>query len=446
MIGARGTAVAIGLCAMVAQDGRIWANPVDAFGFGARGAGMANAHTAAADDGSANYYNPALLASFDEIRIDLGYQMARPTLTVNDLDVGVDSSRGLTASLIVPGRVAGARIALGGGFFLPDQHLTRTRTLASSRPRFVIYDNRPQRVFMAANLSLQVTDNLFVGAGLSYMSSTRGSVVLDGRVGFPNAMDSDLELGIDVDLETIRYPQAGIFYRAAPWLHLGLSYRGGFKLLVDQVFIVQGNVGPGGIEPLVEDGFFQLHTVSQDLFQPAQLTAGAFARISESFALAFDLQWQRWSEFENPAARVEVELDVGQFNDLIDIPEAPAIPEIRFHDTLVPRLGIEWTPVRSDKLDVSLRGGYAYELSPVPEQFGETNFIDNDKHTLSLGSGVVLRDFTEILLEPLSLDAFVAMTILSERPHTKLSPIDPVGDYRSGGYILQAGVSSRWRF
>ncbi|MCG8418990.1 MAG: outer membrane protein transport protein [Proteobacteria bacterium] len=435
-----------GLCAMVMQNSVARGNPVDSFGFGARAAAMAGAQTAASNDGGAHYYNPAIVAAFDRIRIDLGYQFARPALTINGLDVGVDASRGLTASLSVPGRVAGRRVAIGGGLFLPDQHLSRTRTLSGSKPRFVIYDNRPQRLFIAANLSLQIARDLFVGGGLAYMSSTRGSVLLDGRVGFPNAADSDLALDIDVDLETIRYPQAGILYRAAPWLDIGFSYRGGFKLVLDQIFIVQGDVGGEGIAPLVEDGFFKLHTVSQDLFQPAQVSGGLVARISPSFTLAFDLEWQRWSEFDNPAAQVDIELDVGQFNDLVDIPEAPSLPEANFRDILIPRVAIEWAPLQLPRLDLQVRAGYAYEASPVPDQIGETNFVDNDKHTMCLGAGVVLRRLSTILAEPLSLDLFVAVTALAERTHAKLSPADPVGDYRSDGYIVQTGVSSRWRF
>ena len=434
------------LTAIIAHGPLAAANPVDAFGFGARSAAMASAQTAASDDGGANYYNPAILATFDEIRFDLGYQLAAPSLTVNDLDVGVDTSRGITTSLNVPGRIAGTRVALGAGLFLPDQHITRTRTLASSKPRFVVYDNRPQRLFIAANLSLEITDRLFIGGGLAYMSSTRGTVLLDGRVGFPSAEDSDLDLAIDVDLETIRYPQAGVFYRATPWLDLAVSYRGGFTLTLDQIFTVRGDVGVEGREPVVENGLFELQTVSRDLFQPTQVSAGAWARITRSLSLAFDLQWQRWSEFDNPAARVDIMLDAGQFNDLIDIPEAPELPEASFHDIIVPRVGLEWTASRSPGRDIHLRTGYSFELSPVPAQFGETNFIDNHKHNIALGAGVVLRDLGEILLEPLSLDAFVALTVLGGRDHIKLSPIDPVGDYRSDGHILQAGVSSRWRF
>lgn len=422
------------------------ANPVDIFGYGARASAMGNAQTAASDDVGANYYNPGILASLEDVRIDIGYQIAEPRLLVSDLDLGVDQARGMTAGLVVPGRIAGRRLAIGAALYLPDQHMTRTRTLSSQRPRFVVYDNRPQRLFLAANLSLQLMEGLFVGGGLAYMSSTQGEVLLDGRVGFPNADDSDLALAMDVDLRAIRYAQLGAWYRAKPWLNVGLSYRDGFALTLDQVFIIQGDVGPDGGAPLVEDGFFRLHTLSQDLFQPAQLTLGFDAQLTPSLAVALDVQWQRWSAFENPAARIRIDLDVGQFNDLIDIPDAPPLPEAGFHDTLVPRLGLEWLAAQSRRSQVHVRGGYAYEPSPTPAQFAETNFIDNDKHTLSLGAGLTVHDFSQVFLRPLSLNLSLAMTLLEPRVHDKISPADPVGEYRSSGRVLHASISSHWRF
>ncbi len=447
-IGRRVRAISTALCLLLSSEfsGPAAANPIDAFGYGARAAAMGGAQTAASEDGGANYYNPALLASFGDIRMDVGYQLAFPSLLVNDLDLNVDDSRGTLLSLIAPGEIKGVGVALGAATFLPDQHLSRIRTLSSDQPRFVAYDNRPQRMFLAATLSVSLAEKLFAGIGVAYMSSTQGTVTLDGRLGFPNADDSDFALDMNVDLKTIRYAQAGLFYRARPWLDIGLSYRGQFSLVLDQVFLIQGDVGAEGVEPLVEDGYFRLRTVSQDLFQPEQITAGLDARLTPNLSVAFDLQLQRWSKFENPAAEITIDLDIGQFNDLIDIPDAPPLPEAGFRDILVPRLGVEWTAMRSRDRDLHLRGGYVYEPSPVPEQIGETNFVDNDKHILSAGVGLTLRNFTEILPRPLSLDAFVAATVLEGRIHRKVSAADAVGSYRSSGHVLQMGLLSRWRF
>ncbi|HVV87940.1 MAG TPA: outer membrane protein transport protein [Kofleriaceae bacterium] len=421
------------------------ANPIDLFGFGPRSQAMGGAEVAAADDTSASYYNPALLARSSDIRIDVGYQLAVPRLTIDGRDTDVDVSRGLAMGLVVPGRLMGARLAVGAAVFLPDQQITRTRTLPSEAPRFALYDNRPQRLFLAANLALELPHGIAIGGGIAYMSSTQGSVELDGLVAIPDPEASDLDLAIDVDLKTIRYPQAGIAWQARPWLTIAASYRGGFKLVLDQRFIIMGDVGAPGQPPLVENGFLNLRSRAQDLFQPAQLTVGASARLTPKLEVAFDLAWHRWSAFENPAAHVDLDLDLGQFNDLVDIPPQSALPAPHFHDLAVPRLGVEYT-FGDGARTWRARGGYVYERSPAPPQRGATNFIDNDKHTLSAGLGVELPHLGGIVLRPVSIDVGLAVTALAPREHVKLAPADPIGDYRSAGAVVAASLGTRWRF
>ena len=434
------------LAGLLAPAAPAAANPADLFGFGARGQAMGGAQVAAVDDASANYYNPARLAGGDDIRIDLGYQLALPRLAVDDRDTGVDGSRGLAIGLAVPGRIGGVRLAIGAGVFLPDQHITRTRTLPSARPRWSLYDNRPQRLFLAANLAFALPHGISIGGGLAYMSSTQGTVGLQGVVGFPDPDVSQLDLAIDVDLRTIRYPQAGLAWQATPWLTVGAAFRGGFRLVLDQTFDIRGDIGSPGFDPLVDDGYLHLRSRAQDLFQPAQLTAGVHAIVTPRLALAFDLAWHRWSVLENPAARIDLDLDIGDFNDLVDIPPQEPLPAPHFHDVAVPRLGAEYVVAAGPRRRWSARGGYVYEPTPAPAQAGATNFIDGDKHTLSLGGGVEVADLASVFLRPVSFDLSLAATWLPDRAHEKLLASDPVGDYHAGGVVLAASLQSRWRF
>lgn len=433
------------LAAVLLAAARADANPIDLFGFGARGQAMAGAQVADAEDTSASYYNPALLARSSDIRIDVGYQLAVPRLTIDGRDNDVDVSRGLALGLAVPGRLLGARLAVGAGLFLPDQQITRTRTLASERPRFALYDNRPQRLFLAANLALELPGGVAIGGGIAYMSSTQGSVELDGLVAIPDPEDSDLDLAIDVDLKTIRYPQAGVAWQARPWLTVAASYRGGFHLVLDQRFVITGDVGAPGQPPLVPDGYLNLRSRAQDLFQPAQVTVGASAQVTPRLGLTFDLAWHRWSAYENPAARIDLELDLGDFNDLVDIPPQGPLPGAYFHDIAVPRIGGEYV-FAVGRRRWAARAGYVYEPSPAPVQRGSTNLIDNDKHTLSAGLGVELPGLGGVVLRPVAIDLAFAVTMLPEREHAKLIAADPIGDYRSAGAVVAASLGSRWRF
>jgi long-subunit fatty acid transport protein len=265
------------------------ANPADIVGIGARGIAMGGAQVAAADDSTASYYNPALLIAGDDIHIDIGYQIAVPQIGANGETFAVDYAQGLAVGIAVPGKFRNQRLAIGASLYLPDQHITRTRTLPFGRPRFLAYDNRPQRVMLAATAGFEIVPGLSVGAGIAYMSSTNGEVELQGLVGFPDPDASDLDLAIDVDVKTIRYPHAGVAWRVLPWLELGASYRGGFRLVTDQTVRVRGDIGAPGLPPVVDDGRLDLRSVSQDLFQPMQITAGFAAQITPRWLVAFDL-------------------------------------------------------------------------------------------------------------------------------------------------------------
>src|SRR5262249_50245797 len=99
-----------------------------------------------------------------------------------------------------------------------------------------------------------------------------------------------------------------------------------------------------------------------------------------------------------------------------------------------------------DRLALDVRTGYRYEASPVPEQLGESSFGDSDKHIISGGLGLELRKLGRVLMQPLSIDGFAAVTVLPGRRFAKLDPRSAVGDFTVQGLVWQAGGQLRWRF
>jgi long-chain fatty acid transport protein len=147
-----------------------------------------------------------------------------------------------------------------------------------------------------------------------------------------------------------------------------------------------------------------------------------------------------------PAATLSISLDVGMFNGRFNLPPPRKYPPPGFHDTLISRLGVEWRLRDWPKLAIDLRGGYAYEPTPAPEQIDLSNFADCDKHTFSTGLGVELRRLTAILPRPIAIDLHAALTYLPPRTNHKLDPLDRVGDFVASGVVPQIGVMLRSRF
>jgi long-chain fatty acid transport protein len=429
-------------CLLTARPAR--PNPIDAFGFGSRAAAMGGAATAASEDSSANYYNPAGLVRGTELRLDVGYRYAQPSLHIDGHDEVVDATRGFLIGLVAPGAIGPVRFAFGAAFAIPDQRLFRVRSLAFQAPRFVYYDNRTQRMFLSANLAFQIVRGLYIGAGITFMSRTQGQVNLSGNVAYTNPDDSGLVSKIDVGLFAVRYPEVGILWDALPWLSVGASYRHSFTLQLDQQFRIDGSVGNPGVAPLVPAGYFSTTALVDDLFQPWQLTAGLAARWRR-LLFTFDATFARWSEFPANHA-LELALDIGVFNSRVHLAAPRTYPDPGFHDILIPRFGVEWRVWDRRSLALDLRGGYSWERSPVPEQSLESNLADCDKHTFSVGAGVELRMLESVLPGPLAVDAHLAATWLPRRSNQKIDPRDLVGDFTADGSVVQLGVTLRSRF
>jgi long-chain fatty acid transport protein len=133
----------------------------------------------------------------------------------------------------------------------------------------------------------------------------------------------------------------------------------------------------------------------------------------------------------------------------LEIPEAqpptePTPP--RLSNRLVPRVGAEYAFGLGKRTELSLRGGYAFEKSPVPDQRGQTNFVDTDRHLVSAGSGLLWKRPSPLIGGDLSFDIHAQWSILVTRVTLKDSAADFVGDYRAGGDIFNIGGTFSVRF
>jgi len=422
------------------------ANPIDAFGFGSRAAAMGGAATAASEDASANYYNPAGLVRGNAMRIDLGYRYAQPLLKLNSRDVGVDASSGFAIGIAAPGHIGKFRFAFGASLWLPDQRLTRLRSLPYDQPRFIYYDNRIQRLLLSTNLAIQIVPGLYIGGGLSFLSQTQGTVFLRGDIAVSDPDTSSLVTKIDVNLVAVRYPQVGVLWDITRNVRVGVTYRHSFRLNVDLRFRVDGNVGNPGLPPIVQNGYLDARAISNDLFQPWELTGGAQVRLTRRFIVTYDLTFARWSEMPVPAPDLTIGVDIGQFNNRVMLPPKRVYSAPFFHDIVIPRIGGEWRALERARVGLDVRAGYSYEPTPAPEQIFDSSFADCDKHTFSVGLGVELPRLQPILALPLAIDFHFALTVLPPRTNRKVDPLDKVGDFVAGGTIPQVGLMLRSEF
>src|SRR5205085_8348186 len=122
------------------------------------------------------------------------------SLETNGADNAVDPVKGINAGIVAPGRFLSIPFAFGIAVHLPDDRISRVRALRQEQPRWELYDNRNQRLFLAANVAIEPFERLQIGGGVSFMSSTSGSLDITGSANIFSPDNSQLRHEVNADL------------------------------------------------------------------------------------------------------------------------------------------------------------------------------------------------------------------------------------------------------
>ncbi len=425
------------------------ANPLDTFGFGSRGTAMGDAQAADAQDFSANYYNPAGLAGARQFEIAVGYFRATHELEMNGKSNDVDPVAGLVGGLVLPGKVFGIPVAFGLGLHMPDDRLSRVRDLPQTQPRWELYDNRNQRVYLAANLAIQPLPWLEIGGGLSFMASTTATLDIAGEANIANVNASQVRHEVDASLGAIRYPQVGARVSLSDRAALAVVYRGQFALDLAVTAHLLGEIATGSNPGNgLTTAYYALTSASIDAFLPQQVVVGGSFLPHDRLKVNVDFTWVNWSAYATPVANLDVQLNIpppaGGWPAGIRPPTVPVkspIVPLVMSDRIVPHVGLEWRAFDRGRFSGFLRAGYSFQKSPVGPQNGVTNYVDRDRHTMAIGAGIRIDKPLAILPGDVRFDVHAQVSVLPTSVTTKDDPADLIGDYTAGGYIWNLGAT-----
>jgi len=285
---------------------------------------------------------------------------------------------------------------------------------------------------ITSSTAIELAEGLSVGAGVTYLANTRGALRLEGDVNLFDAEDTQLVSAVDAELASIRTANIGLSFQDGPW-RIGAVWRQDFRLLLELDVDVVGRIVTDSENVVVPEGRFHLVSLNTNLFSPQQAYLG-LAYAGPRWRLAFDLGWLDWSAFPTPTAEIDLDLELAPLEFALPLPADPLPPS--FRDIWVPRLGLEWIAIPDDQLGLVLRTGYFYEPSPAPHQPARTNYVDTDKHGVSLGIEIQYMDGAGVLPRPLRWGLSAQYIHLAQRAYVKTDPADPVGDYRADGYSV----------
>ena len=391
------------------------ASTLDLFGFGMRSPGLAGAGVASADDYEAVYANPAGLAHARHKRATVGALVADFALKLDGNDAGVDTASGLVLGGALPVPLGGAakdRVGLGFGFYVPNSAINRAQAPFPGQPTYVLLANRAHVVAVQVGLGARITPRLSVGVGVVALAELRGHIDVSTDAGGRFVSNSEQQL------LTRFAPIVGGRYQLGATT-LGLAVRAPSRSDYDiQVTTALGDAIPLELPPNRIAGASQ--------YDPLTVAAEAAHRRGPLLGSA-QLAWQRWSAFPQPTLNAVSGT----------LPQQPPA----FHDTVVPRLALEWSRA-AGKLALAARGGYALLLSPAGEQRGQQSLLDNHRHLLALGGSLAIAGRL-----PIRLDVFAQLHVLQARRHTK-DPGLQVGDapvpfdrIDTGGHIVVLGAA-----
>lgn len=341
-------------------------------GESSRVAALANAAAARPGDVGTLAVNPAGLGDVDEPQVVLNASLARlESHFARHGEPEQDRGRwiagyGLAAGTPLPGAWL-ERIRVGIALFLPAEHVLDVGVPERpDEPSSPIYDGRPEHIAATAGVAVEVLPELRVGAGVTLAPFLDTPTDVSFEAGRGDEPEDDVVVRLERDLRLGFAPLAGIRAEPLDGLALAVVYRSA----VDVSARGKNRTVAGGIlaDDPIDYGQF---------WQPDQLAWGVALSPLERWSASLDATWSRWSQFRSAG------------NDRV----RPA-----FDNVVSLACGLEWQATKA----VALRGGYAFEPTPVPPQTGATNYLGADTHVVGAGAGVDLR---RLWRAPLRVDA-----------------------------------------
>ncbi len=415
---------------------------------------MANAFagaTAGADDLSYMFYNPAALTRQTGSQITVGGTAILPNLKIRN---GQGTAAGGTP---IGGNAGGSNagengvipilyglldlrqvfdleqnVKLGVGVNVPFGLETDYRDGWTGR--YYALHSKISMLSVTPTLAWEVLDGFSVAGGLNVQHvDARLTNAIDfgsigQAVGIPGAAPMQQDGGAKVSGDDIGYGyNLGILYE--PWVgsRIGVAYRSAIH------HTLRGNsrfsLDSAGVGAALQtQGLFQDGNVTADVTTPESLSFGVYHELTDEWALMGEGQFTRWSRFKHLTLQ-------------FDNPAQPTnITDHDWKDTWFFAAGATWRPNQT----WTLRGGAAFDQSPIPNKTRTPRIPTDDRYLLSFGANY--NPFPNFTVD------FSYMHLFSKNGSINLSASDQdspfVGNF-SGDAAMDANVLAvqvHWKF
>ncbi len=338
------------------------------------------------EDISAIGFNPATLAMIEDNSIYLSGTEIFPDIKAHNLNGTQTVIVGGTPVATVP--ISGSNHANGIGqdAFIPAGYIawdmsdmvklglaiTAPWGLATSydndwKGRFFGVDSKLQTININPMASLSFNKHLSLAAGFQaqYIRATLTQMSPVPGSGFPPAQFKSQVKGHDWGYGYT----LGALYEFTKHTRVGL----GFISKIDHTLSggAQAN-GAGATAPL-----FTGHATA-DITTPEKINLGFHHDINRYWALLAEIEWTHWSRFKDLTVNIDNNAGTETTSTVIE----------NWENTWFYALGATFKPTRQ----WTLRGGVAYDQSPVRDEFRNPTIPDSDRVLLNVGAGYNFTD------------------------------------------------------
>lgn len=292
------------------------------------------------------------------------------------------------------------------------------------------YHGRKGKVFtmnLNPSLAYDVTETFAIGIGVQIQY---GQIKFKGN---PGLQSDHANAGFEVD-DYAFGATAGLLWRPTQGTKIGLGYRSAIKHEMEGDFGVSGdNINFFGLAALPFDDF----KLEGDVTLPEIITLSFEQAVSANTRIMGTVEWTRWSRLGT--VNFFAASDGGTAATPVAAGDLVAAFEFNWHDGWFFALGGEYD--YNDKL--TLRGGIAYEISPIQNDDERFALItDSDRFWLSGGASYKYSEWTTLDFSYTHIffeDAGI------ERTHTTGgNPIPLIADVEQSADILSVGMRTRW--
>lgn len=373
------------------------ADQADAAGFAireqssvAQGNAFAGA-TAGAEDISYMFFNPAALSQFDDYAAHASLSYIIPeskfkdgeASTINGVEItGTDNSGDIGEDALVPALYLSAPVVTGVQFGLG---ITAPFGLVTDNEdgwigRYHALKSDLKTIDINPALAIQASPYLSFGLGMrvQYADLELSNAIDFGTIGalsgnaglaaISQPTQQDGKATVELDDWGVGF-NAGFLITPTEHTRFGVAYRSAIDH--DARGDAEFDLGDSGVGAAISDETTQFVDTgaSLDVETPATLSFGAYHDLTDEMAIMGEVAWTDWSSFDE----LRVEFDNEE--------QADSVTEENWDDSIFIALGASYRL----QPNLTLRGGVAYDESPIPDEFRTPRVAGNDRYWVSVG-------------------------------------------------------------